>query len=225
MYDPIDRHHKYLSGHRFSNMVPNPCKVTYQYYLIYVNEVDYPTDSVVRVGEIISHELMHQWTGNLITCSWWDEIWINEAFADIGGYFGLRYAEPEIIWENQMVFKELFTALRADASITSRPIINKQNNNDFVVESPSEISRQFDNIAYAKGGSINKMVIHAMEERRWQHGMRVYLKENQYENTDGEIYFAFMQMALDDLEATDKVNDHHPTSQNKKYNKVFKLLF
>ena len=151
---------------------------------------------------------MHQWTGNLITCSWWDEIWINEAFADIGGYFGLRYAEPEIIWENQMVFKELFTALRADASITSRPIINKQNNNDFVVESPSEISRQFDNIAYAKGGSINKMVIHAMEERRWQHGMRVYLKENQYENTDGEIYFAFMQMALDDLEATDKVSYH-----------------
>ena len=63
--------------------------VTYQYYLIYVNEVDYPTDSAVRVGEIISHELMHQWTGNLITCSWWDEIWINEAFADIGGYHGL----------------------------------------------------------------------------------------------------------------------------------------
>ena len=49
------------------------------------------------------------------------------------------------------------------------------------------------------------MVIHAMEERRWQHGMRMYLKENQYEVTDGEIYFVFMQRALDDLEATDKV--------------------
>ena len=52
--------------------------VTYQYYLIYVNEVDFPTDSAIRVAEIISHELTHQWTGNLITCSWWDEIWINE---------------------------------------------------------------------------------------------------------------------------------------------------
>ena len=50
------------------------------------------------------------------------------------------------------------------------------------------------------------MVIHAMEERRWQYGMRIYLKENQYENTDGEIYFDFMQMALDDMEASDKVN-------------------
>ena len=180
--------------------------MTYQYYLIYVNENDYPTDSVVRVGEIISHELTHQWTGNLITCSWWDELWINEAFADLGGYFGLRYAHPEIIWENQFVFKELFVSLRADALVTSRPIINKQNNNDFVVETPSDINRQFDNIAYAKGGSINKMVIHAMEERRWQYGMRIYLKENQYENTDGEIYFDFMQMALDDMEASDKVN-------------------
>ena len=187
-------------------IVKNLLKVTYQFYLIYVNEVDFFTDSVVRVGEIISHELTHQWTGNLITCSWWDELWINEAFADLGGYFGLRYAHPEIIWENQFVFKELFVSLRADALVTSRPIINKQNNNDFVVETPSDINRQFDNIAYAKGGSINKMVIHAMEERRWQHGMRMYLNENQYENTDGEIYFVYMQRALDDLEATDKVS-------------------
>ena len=121
--------------------------------MIYVNEVDFPTDSAVRVGEIISHELTHQWTGNLITCSWWDELWINEAFADLGGYFGLRYAHPEIIWENQFVFKELFVSLRADALVTSRPIINKQNNNGFVVETPSDINRQFDNIAYAKARS------------------------------------------------------------------------
>ena len=66
---------------------------------------------------------------------------------------------------------------------------NKQNNNDFVVETPLEVTLQFDTIAYSKGGAINKMLIHAMEEARWQNGMRKYLKDNQYGTVDGQIYF------------------------------------
>merc|ERR1711892_1149068 len=170
--------------------------VTYQYYLIYLNDVDYFEKTIASAAEVIGHELMHQWTGNLITCTWWDEIWINEAFADIGGYLGLRYAEPTWNWESEMTTYELYTGLRADATVNSRPIINKQNNDGFVVESPGQISAQFDNIAYAKGGSINKMVIHAIQEHRWQSGMRSYLNQNQYQNTDGEIYFQFMEEAL-----------------------------
>ena len=75
-----------------------------------------------------------------VTCTWWDEIWINEAFADLGGYIGLRYSEPEWIWENEMVMYELFRGLRPDGTIESRPIINKQNNDGFVVETPADIS-------------------------------------------------------------------------------------
>ena len=171
--------------------------VTYQYYLIYINQVDYYESSIASVAEVIAHELTHQWTGNLITCSWWDEIWINEAFADIGGYLGLRYAEPTWNWESEMNTYEMFTALRADATTNSRPIINKQNNDGFVVESPGQISAQFDNIAYAKGGTVNRMVISNIEEKRWQSGMRSYLNENAYTNTDGQIYFSYMQQALD----------------------------
>ena len=80
-------------------------------------------------------------------------------------------------------------ALRADALSQSRPLINKQNNNDFVIETPLEVTLQFDTIAYSKGGAINKMLIHAMEEARWQNGMRKYLKDNQYGTVDGQIYF------------------------------------
>ena len=170
--------------------------VTYQYYLIYLNNVDYLESYVASGAEVIAHELMHQWTGNLVTCTWWDEIWINEAFADIGGYLGLRYAEPTWNWESEMTTYELFTALRADATTNSRPIINKQNNDGFVVETPAQISAQFDNIAYAKGGSINKMVIHAMQERRWQLGMQDFLVRNNRNNADGEKYFEAMDYAI-----------------------------
>ena len=177
--------------------------VTYQYYLIYVNDVDYVESAVASVAEVVAHELTHQWTGNLITCEWWDEIWINEAFADIGGYLGLRYAEPSWNWESEFTVHELYGALRADAMTNSRPLINKQNNGGAVVESPQQINRQFDGIAYAKGGSINRMVMGAMEERRWQAGMRDYLTKNAYTATNGEIYFDHMQTALDENKPLD----------------------
>ena len=80
-------------------------------------------------------------------------------------------------------------ATRADHSITSRPIINKQNNWDFTVTTPSDIGRQFDLITYQKGGSILLMCIHAMTEKRWQYGMQKYLNAEKFTNTNGEIYF------------------------------------
>ena len=102
----------------------------------------------------------------------------------IGGYF------------KPIKKRETFQALRADASIYSRPIINKQNNNGSTVESPYEIGSQFDSIAYAKGGNIHKMVQHVIDERRWQAGMREYIQANLYGNTDGRIYFSHMQHAI-----------------------------
>ena len=60
------------------------------------------------------------------------------------------------------------------------------------METPLEVTAQFDTIAYSKGGAINKMLIHAMEEARWQNGMRKYLKENQYGTVDGQIYFRLL---------------------------------
>ena len=195
--------------------------VTYQFYLIYVNSDDYYESSISSVAEVIAHELTHQWTGNLITCSWWDEIWINEAFADIGGYLGLRYAEPTWNWETEFTVHELYSALRADSTINSRPLINKQNNDGYVVESPAQINRQFDGIAYAKGGSINRMVIHAMEERRWRAGMIDYLNTNQYTNTDGEIYFSHMQAALKNNPVTDPEWDLPGERSDTHFNETF----
>ena len=49
--------------------------VTYQYYLIYLNDVDYLESYVASGAEVIAHELMHHWTGNLVTCTWWPTDW------------------------------------------------------------------------------------------------------------------------------------------------------
>ena len=49
--------------------------VTYQYYLIYLDDVDYLESYVASGAEVIAHELMHHWTGNLVTCTWWPTDW------------------------------------------------------------------------------------------------------------------------------------------------------
>ena len=64
--------------------------ITYrEYYLHYDDRRD---DFLIRrtVTRIVGHELIHQWFGNLITCPWWDEIYINEAWGSIGGYLGMH---------------------------------------------------------------------------------------------------------------------------------------
>ena len=188
--------------------------VTYSPDLLYINKVDFGERWVADAANFIGHEIMHQWTGNLITCTWWDELWINEAFAEMGAYLALSYFEPEWNAINEIVEWDLFYALRSDALIYSRPIINKQNNDDYLVESPVSIARQFDSVAYSKGALILRMTIHVMEEKRWQWGMQKYLAENQYSNTDGSIYFRYMQEALVNILPTDKKWDVIQSSEN-----------
>ena len=115
--------------------------VTYQFNLIYMNRlgllknfsfssvdmnfkpilsVNYYESSISSVAEVMSHALVQQWTGNLVTCKWWDELWLNKAFADLGGYLGLRYVEPSWNWQTEFTVYELFNALEADSSVNSR---------------------------------------------------------------------------------------------------------
>jgi len=195
--------------------------VTYQNWLIYILPEEQFEYNVMSVATVFGHELQHQWTGNLITCTWWDEIWINEAFADLGGYLALKWAEPTWNLENEFIINELFRALRFDDRTGSRPLINKQNNGGAKVENPAQIMGQFDLIAYQKGGSIVRMMLYCMGEDRWQLGMQDYLNTNKYTNTDGEIYFKHMQSALDSYPAGDGWDLPYDHSGATPFNKTF----
>ncbi len=92
--------------------------------LLYNPEV--PSQSVKqRVGAIISHELAHQWFGNLVTMRWWGDLWLNEGFASYMEYLGLDAAEPDMGVMDQFVTNDLQRAMRADARETTRPVGEK----------------------------------------------------------------------------------------------------
>ena len=53
------------------------------------------------IALVIAHELAHQWFGNLVTMAWWDDLWLNEAFASVLEYYAIDSIYPEYqVWED-----------------------------------------------------------------------------------------------------------------------------
>ena len=162
--------------------------ILYKEYYLFLNEKR--DSNMVKRGStrVIGHELIHQWFGNLVTCAWWDEIYINEAFGSIGGYLGLRLAESntdptnplEYAWEDEYLATQGFSGLVTDGRNTSRPMVNRMNNGLLKVEEPAEMSRQFDNIAYNKAGSVMMMIRAVIGEDQWKNGLTRFLNDNKY---------------------------------------------
>ena len=101
--------------------------ITYREYFLHIDE---KRDTFLRkrsATSIIGHELIHQWFGNLVTCDWWDEIYINEAFGSIGGYLGLIWANEttgaEYQWEDEYLCSQTFSGMNTDSRNTSRPMV------------------------------------------------------------------------------------------------------
>ncbi|CBY18303.1 unnamed protein product [Oikopleura dioica] len=138
--------------------------ITYREYYMHIDQARDPFRRRT-VTRIVGHELIHQWFGNLITCKWWDEIYINEAWGSIGGYLGLQQAESmnnvQYEWEDEYLTTQGYSGFTYDGRNTSRPI-------------------QFDSIAYNKAGSVMMMIREVIGEDLWQAGLKKYLKDNQY---------------------------------------------
>ncbi len=98
-----------------------------------------------RVATVIAHELAHQWFGDLVTMKWWDDLWLNESFANMMEYVCIDALEPN--WKIWQTFQstEVPLALNRDALAGVQSIYTP-------VEDPAEIDALFDSaIVYAKG--------------------------------------------------------------------------
>lgn len=128
-----------------------------------------------RIAEVIAHELWHQWSGNLVTMEWWNDLWLNESFATYMAYKAVDHYFPEWnMWED-FIDGETTGAFAADALKTTHPIEVK-------VNSPNEIEEIFDEISYGKGGSVLRMTESYLGEGTFRKGVSNYLKEYQYKN-------------------------------------------
>ncbi|CAG8584761.1 4647_t:CDS:10 [Funneliformis caledonium] len=128
-----------------------------------------------RMAYTVSHELAHQWFGNLVTMEWWDHLWLNEGFATWVGYLAVDKIFPDWdIW-TQFVTEGLQTGLQLDALRSSHPI-------EVPVNNTSEIPQIFDAISYYKGASVIRMLSTFIGENVFLSGIRRYLKRHEFSN-------------------------------------------
>lgn len=129
------------------------------------------------IAMVVSHELSHQWFGNLVTMKWWTDLWLNEGFANWMEYFAIDQLFPEWqLWTQYIVDEQQF-ALKLDALENTHAI-------EVSIDHPDEIRTIFDTISYSKGGSTIQMLAHYLGQEHFRDGLRHYLKKHAYSNTN-----------------------------------------
>jgi aminopeptidase N len=134
-----------------------------------------------QVASIISHEIAHQWFGNLVTMKWWDDIWLNEGFATWMANKPLAEWRPE--WHVELDDTEdTLGALAIDALRTTRAIRTK-------VETNEQINEVFDGIAYEKSAAVLRMIETYVGPESFRKAIASYLTKYAYSNAAGEDFW------------------------------------
>uniref|UniRef100_A0A0K2TW69 Aminopeptidase n=1 Tax=Lepeophtheirus salmonis TaxID=72036 RepID=A0A0K2TW69_LEPSM len=124
----------------------------------------------------ITHEIAHQWFGNLVTMEWWTHLWLNEGFASFMGNICAMKIYPEMDFNVDFVVYYLKNSLKLDALKNSHPI-------EMNVEDPDEVEEIFDEISYDKGCSILRMLYHFMGDEEFRNGLCHYFQKFAHKNT------------------------------------------
>jgi alanyl aminopeptidase len=171
----------------------NPGAITYRDVLLLVKE-GAPESQRRSFAYVHAHELAHQWFGNLVTMPWWDDIWLNEAFAT---------------WMGGRAIEELYPAYKADLSaltyahyamdVDSRTSARQIRQ---PIESDDDIENAFDAITYSKGGAVLSMFERYVGRDVFRDGLRLYMKRHRFGNaTAYDLIAALSEVAQRPLEA------------------------
>ena len=148
-----------------------------------------PESSRRFIATVIAHELSHQWFGNLVTMNWWNDLWLNESFANMMEYVAIDALHPEWrMWED-FATNEVTAALRRDSLDGVQSVQADVNH-------PDEISTLFDPaIVYAKGGRLLVMVRKLIGEEAFRAGLKSYFEKFAYKNTIGNDLWQELELA------------------------------
>jgi puromycin-sensitive aminopeptidase len=150
--------------------------ITYRETALLVDTSQASQAELVRILDVIAHELAHMWFGDLVTMKWWDGIWLNEAFATFMEMKATDAMRPE--WKRWLAFgaTERPWAYGTDSLASTRPV-------EFEVMSPDEANEMFDALTYGKGSSVLRMIEQFLGEQVFRQGVGSYLRRHSYSNT------------------------------------------
>ncbi|KSU55380.1 aminopeptidase N [Microbacterium enclense] len=136
------------------------------------------TDAVKerRVVTIL-HELAHMWFGDLVTMKWWNDLWLNESFAEWASTIATAEAtEWEAAWTTFNAMEKTW-AYRQDQLPSTHPVVAEINDLE-------DVQVNFDGITYAKGGSVLKQLAAWVGIEQFFAGVAAYFQKHQWSNTE-----------------------------------------
>jgi len=149
--------------------------VTFREALLFCDESVTSFARKKRIADIISHELWHQWSGNLVTMQWWDDLWLNEAFATFISYKAVDHFHPDWNMWDAFVGGRTRGAFEMDMLSSTHPIA-------VPVETANQIEEIFDSISYGKGASVLRMIEAYIGNDAFRRGVSAYLNLFAYKN-------------------------------------------
>ncbi len=124
---------------------------------------------------VVAHEMAHQWSGDLVTMAWWDNIWLNEGFASWMETKASDHFNPDWhVWLR--AHADVERAMAEDSRRSTHPIQQ-------VIKDESEADSAFDDITYLKGQSFIRMIETYLGEATFRDGMRRYMAAHAYSNS------------------------------------------
>ena len=158
----------------------NPGAIVYREYLLLLDD-DAPLSQQRAYAGVHSHELAHQWFGDLVTPVWWEDIWLNEAFATWMGNKGTSAWKPEGNYDRNTLNAAL-GAMNIDSLSTTRKVREPLERSEGVMD-------QFDGITYRKGGGVLSMFESYLGEEKFRDGVRLHMKRYADGVATGDDFF------------------------------------
>ncbi|WP_067506139.1 aminopeptidase N [Actinoplanes sp. TFC3] len=183
----LDRYHeifdvRYPFGHYGQAFVPEFNFGAMENPGIVVLRDEYIYRSAVTDGErehramVIAHEMAHQWFGDLVTMAWWDDLWLNESFAEyLGSRITAEATEFRSAWTTFAMHRKAW-GLRADQRPSTHPVAPEE------VSDTAKALLNFDGISYAKGASVLRQLVAFVGDKAFLAGLNEHFAAHAYGN-------------------------------------------
>ncbi len=165
--------------------------VTYREDILLLEESNATIGKKRTAINVIAHELAHQWYGNLVTMRWWNDLWLNEAFATWMAGKITHQLYPE--FESHLSLPQNYV-MGVDARLSTKPIRKPIRTEDDIMDGLG--------LAYSKGSAVLSMVENWIGEEAFKQGLRQYMKDFAYKNTDAsDLWEALGKASGKDVDA------------------------
>ncbi|MCX5420084.1 aminopeptidase N [Streptomyces sp. NBC_00078] len=171
---PFDSYDQAFVPEFNAGAMENPGLVTFRDEFVYRSAVT-DTERQTR-AMVIAHEMAHMWFGDLVTLRWWDDIWLNESFAEYMGYQTLTEATRFTdTWTDFGVARKAW-GYDADQRPSTHPVAPEN------VDDTASALLNFDGISYAKGASALRQLVAWLGEKDFLAGINTHIARHKFAN-------------------------------------------